>query len=57
MVDREHAVYTQHNNVIGNLNLLYAIKEVVPDCHLLKLGTMGEYGYDTELEIPEGFLS
>ena len=56
MVDREHAVYTQHNNVIGNLNLLYAIKEVVPDCHLLKLGTMGEYGYETELEIPEGFF-
>lgn len=56
MIDREHAVYTQQNNVIGNLNLLYAIKEVVPDCHLLKLGTMGEYGYDTELEIPEGFF-
>jgi nucleoside-diphosphate-sugar epimerase len=56
MIDREHAVYTQHNNVIGNLNLLYAIKEIVPDCHLLKLGTMGEYGYDTELEIPEGFF-
>lgn len=56
MMDREHAVYTQYNNVIGNLNLLYAIKEVDPNCHLLKLGTMGEYGYDTELEIPEGFF-
>jgi len=56
MIDREHAVYTQYNNVIGNLNLLYAIKEVDPNCHLLKLGTMGEYGYDTELEIPEGFF-
>ncbi|MGI0014148.1 MAG: UDP-sulfoquinovose synthase [Nitrososphaera sp.] len=56
MIDRDHAVYTQYNNVIGNLNLIYAIKEVVPDCHLLKLGTMGEYGYDTEFEIPEGFF-
>jgi nucleoside-diphosphate-sugar epimerase len=56
MVDREHAVYTQYNNVIGNLNLIYAIKEIVPNCHLLKLGTMGEYGYDTEFEIPEGFF-
>ncbi len=56
MIDREHAVYTQYNNVIGNLNLIYAMKEVAPDCHLLKLGTMGEYGYDTELEIPEGFF-
>jgi UDP-sulfoquinovose synthase len=56
MIDREHAVYTQFNNVIGNLNLIYAIKETVPNCHLLKLGTMGEYGYDTEFEIPEGFF-
>lgn len=56
MIDRDHAAYTQHNNVIGNLNLLYAIKETVPDCHLLKLGTMGEYGYDTGFEIPEGFF-
>ena len=42
MIDREHAVLTQANNVIGNLNLLYAIHEHFPDCHLVKLGTMGE---------------
>src|SRR5579859_4747072 len=34
MIDREHAVYTQTNNVIGTLNVLYAIKEFAPDCHL-----------------------
>ena len=44
MIDREHAVYTQTNNVVGNLNVLYAIKECAPECHLIKLGTMGEYG-------------
>lgn len=92
MIDRQHAVYTQHNNVIGTINLMFAIKvcewvlvhrkarvsgshalpghhprilpatlgsppagcaalapccpaqEFAPDCHLVKLGTMGEYG-------------
>src|SRR5690606_36386307 len=42
MIGRDHAVYTQYTNVIGTLNVLYAIKEFAPDCHLVKLGTMGE---------------
>jgi UDP-sulfoquinovose synthase len=40
----EEAVFTHKNNVIGNLNLIFAMKEVCPDAHLVKLGTMGEYG-------------
>ena len=56
MIDQAHCVYTQHNNVIGNLNLLYAIKNYVPHTHLIKLGTMGEYGYEAGLEITEGFF-
>ncbi|WP_085992082.1 NAD-dependent epimerase/dehydratase family protein [Oceanobacillus senegalensis] len=55
MIDREHAVYTQSNNVIGNLNVLYAIKEHAPDCHLIKLGTMGEYG-TPNIDIEEGYI-
>lgn len=55
MIDREHAFYTQHNNVLGTLNVLYAIKELVPDCHLVKLGTMGEYG-TPNIDIEEGFI-
>ena len=55
MIDREHAVYTQTNNVIGTLNVLYAIKDFVPDCHLVKLGTMGEYG-TPNIDIEEGFI-
>jgi UDP-sulfoquinovose synthase len=55
MIDRKHAVYTQYNNVIGNLNVLYAIKEFAPDCHLVKLGTMGEYG-TPNIDIEEGFI-
>ncbi|WP_026100942.1 NAD-dependent epimerase/dehydratase family protein [Synechococcus sp. PCC 7336] len=55
MIDREHAVMTQTNNVVGTLNLLYAIKEDFPDCHLVKLGTMGEYG-TPNIDIEEGYI-
>ncbi|QQE80750.1 NAD-dependent epimerase/dehydratase family protein [Alicyclobacillus sp. SO9] len=55
MIDREHAVFTQMNNVVGTLNVLYAIKEIVPDCHLIKLGTMGEYG-TPNIDIEEGYI-
>jgi UDP-sulfoquinovose synthase len=55
MIDRRHAVYTQYNNVIGTLNLLFAIQEVMPDCHLVKLGTMGEYG-TPNIDIEEGYI-
>ncbi|RKS70916.1 UDP-sulfoquinovose synthase [Actinomadura pelletieri DSM 43383] len=55
MIDRKHAVYTQVNNVVGTLNLLYAISEVDRDIHLVKLGTMGEYG-TPEIDIEEGWL-
>jgi UDP-sulfoquinovose synthase len=56
MIDREHAVMTQVNNVVGTLNLLYAIKEHNPDCHLVKLGTMGEYG-TPNIDIEEGYIT
>jgi UDP-sulfoquinovose synthase len=56
MIDREHAVLTQVNNVVGNLNLLYALRDDFPDCHLVKLGTMGEYG-TPNIDIEEGFIT
>ncbi len=56
MIDREHAVFTQVNNVVGTLNILYAIKEDFPDCHLVKLGTMGEYG-TPNIDIEEGYIT
>jgi UDP-sulfoquinovose synthase len=55
MIDRQHAVFTQMNNVVGTLNLLFAIKEFQPDCHLVKLGTMGEYG-TPNIDIEEGYI-
>lgn len=56
MIDREHAVLTQVNNVVGTLNLLYAIRQDFPDCHLVKLGTMGEYG-TPNIDIEEGYIT
>ena len=56
MIDRAHAVYTQSNNVIGTLNVLYAIAETDPEIHLVKLGTMGEYG-TPNIDIEEGWLT
>jgi UDP-sulfoquinovose synthase len=55
MIDRKHAVLTQTNNVVGTLNVLFAIREVQPDCHLIKLGTMGEYG-TPNIDIEEGYI-
>lgn len=55
MMGQREAVYTQKNNVVGTLNLLFAIKEFCPQAHLLKLGTMGEYG-TPNIDIPEGFF-
>jgi UDP-sulfoquinovose synthase len=55
MQGREAAAYTQHNNVIGNLNVLFAMRQSTPDAHLVKLGTMGEYG-TPNIDIEEGWL-
>jgi UDP-sulfoquinovose synthase len=55
MIDRKHAVFTQVNNVVGTLNLLFALREFRPDCHLVKLGTMGEYG-TPNIDIEEGYI-
>ena len=55
MIDRKHAVFTQVNNVVGTLNLLFALREHCPDCHLVKLGTMGEYG-TPNIDIEEGYI-
>ncbi|MEK7654129.1 MAG: NAD-dependent epimerase/dehydratase family protein [Patescibacteria group bacterium] len=55
MHSREKAVNTQINNVAGNLNVLFAMRKYTPDAHLVKLGTMGEYG-TPNIDIEEGWL-
>jgi len=55
MIDAWRATEVQINNIIGTLNILYCMKETCPDTHLVKLGTMGEYG-TPNVDIPEGFF-
>lgn len=55
MIDVDHCVYTHTNNVIGTLNVLYAMQDACPAAHLVKLGSMGEYG-TPNIGITEGPL-
>jgi UDP-sulfoquinovose synthase len=55
MIDVHHAVDVHNNNVGSTFNLLFAIRDLAPETHLLKLGTMGEYG-TPNVAIPEGFF-
>jgi len=55
MISVGKAVETQTNNIMGTMNLMWAIKEVDINIHLIKLGTMGEYG-TPNIDIEEGFL-
>ena len=55
MMSRAKAVETQKNNVLGTLNLMFAIQSVDPKIHVIKLGTMGEYG-TPNIDIEEGWL-
>ncbi len=56
MVDLPHAAMTQVNNLTGTLNLLFALRDHAPNAHLIKLGTMGEYG-TPNIDIEEGFIN
>lgn len=55
MMDVRHATWTQTNNIVGTLNMLYAMRDICPESHMVKLGTMGEYG-TPNVDIPEGFF-
>ncbi len=55
MINRDKAAFTLQNNLLGTLNIIYAVKETNPDCHIIKLGTMGEYG-TPNIDIEEGWL-
>jgi nucleoside-diphosphate-sugar epimerase len=52
MIDADHASYTMRNNILSTINLIYAVKELSPNTHILKMGTMGEFG-TPKFDIPE----
>ena len=49
------SIFTVQNNEIGNLELLWAIKNHSPETHLIKLGSFGEYA-ECGLDIAEGYF-
>ncbi len=55
MMDQHRCVMTQVNNISGTLNILWAMREHATAAHLVKLGTMGEYG-TPNIDIEEGFI-
>jgi UDP-sulfoquinovose synthase len=55
MISVHHATFTHTNNVNGTLHVLYAMRDITPDAHLVKLGTMGEYG-TPNIDIEEGYV-
>jgi UDP-sulfoquinovose synthase len=55
MRGREAAVFTLTNNLVSTCNLIHAVAQFNPDCHIVKLGTMGVYG-TPNIDIEEGYL-
>lgn len=55
MLNHEAALLTLSNNLESTLNVAWAVREMAPDCHIIKLGTMGEYG-TPDIDIEEGWI-
>lgn len=49
------ALFTLQNNEGGNMRLLWAVKKNVPNCHIIKLGSFGEYA-KSGIEVSEGYF-
>ena len=56
MIDYRAAKLTLDNNLSATFNVIWAVKEVAPRCHIIKLGTMGEYG-TPKIDIEEGWIT
>jgi UDP-sulfoquinovose synthase len=55
MLNRKAATLTLQNNLSVTANVIFAVREFCPDAHIVKLGTMGEYG-TPNVDIEEGWL-
>jgi nucleoside-diphosphate-sugar epimerase len=52
MIDVNHAGYTMRNNIVGTINLVYAMRKMIPKAHMVKMGTLGEFG-TPNFDVPE----
>lgn len=55
LMDYKRANTTISNNLLVTNNLMFAIRDLAPDTHIVKLGTMGEYG-TPNIDIEEGWI-
>lgn len=55
MIDYRYANITINNNLLVTNNLMFAVRDFARDCHIIKLGTMGEYG-TPDIDIEEGWI-
>lgn len=55
MLNRRTATFTLQNNLLVTANLIFAVRDFCPDAHIVKIGTMGEYG-TPDIDIEEGWL-
>ena len=55
MISYQQAYSTIQNNLLVTNNLMFAVRDFSPETHIIKLGTMGEYG-TPNIDIEEGWL-
>ncbi len=55
MIGFPEAKLTLNNNLNATFNVVWAVLTHAPDCHIVKLGTMGEYG-TPNIDIEEGWI-
>jgi UDP-sulfoquinovose synthase len=55
MIDRDCAALVLQNNLGTTLNIIHAVHETCPQAHIIKFGTMGEYG-TPNIDIEEGWI-
>ena len=55
MLNREASMLTLTNNLSVTANTIFAVRQFCPSAHIIKLGTMGEYG-TPNIDIEEGWI-
>jgi UDP-sulfoquinovose synthase len=55
LLSYKYANKTLTNNLLVTNNLMFAVRDFAPRTHIIKLGTMGEYG-TPDIDIEEGWI-
>ena len=55
-ISREHATKTLENNILGTNNMIWLMRERVPESHYITIGTTGEYDHYSNIDIEEGYI-